>query len=92
MWLPHPRLLKPKKRRNGRANRTFSGFPNKGDKIRSGYRNPAFSGAQKRTKLLCNNSALNGPRQRGQNRKRLPYHRLVGGPKEGVFKTQPLDA
>ena len=38
----------PKRGQNCSVTPAFSGVPNKGDKIRSGYLTPAFSGAQKR--------------------------------------------
>ena len=39
----------------------FSGVPNKGDKIRSGYITHAFSGAQKWAELLRNTGVLGVP-------------------------------
>ena len=44
----------------------FSRVPNKGDKIRSGCLNLAFSGAQKRVEVLQNPCVLGGPQTRGQ--------------------------
>ena len=44
----------------------------KGDKIRSGYITPAFSGAQKWAELLHKPCVLRGPQQRGQNQKWPP--------------------
>ena len=69
----------------------FSGFPHikNGNKIRSGYLTPAFSGAQKRAQLLRNPCILGGPQQqeRGQNQKWLPYPCLLGGPQERGIAT-----
>ena len=41
--------------------------PNKGNKLRSGHPNAAFSGAQKRAEILCHPCILGGPQQRGVN-------------------------
>ena len=43
-WLPHPCPQGPKRGWKCYVTPTFSGVPNKGDKIRSGYLIPAFSG------------------------------------------------
>ena len=43
----------------------FSGVPNRGDKIRSGYITSAFSGAHKWAELLRNPCVLWGPQKRG---------------------------
>ena len=59
----------PKRGRNCYVTPAFSGIPNakRGEKIRSGYLTLAFSGAQKRAKLLRNPCILGNPqRQRGQ--------------------------
>ena len=47
-------------------NPAFSGVPIKGDKIKSGYINPAFSGAHEWAELLRNPCVLGDPHQRGQ--------------------------
>ena len=50
----------PKRGRKCFVTRAFSGVTNKGDKIRSGCLNPAFSGAQKRAEVLRNPCILGG--------------------------------
>ena len=57
----------PKRGRNGYVTPTFSGVPNKGEKIRSGCLTPAFSGAQKRAELRHDPCILGGSQQRGNN-------------------------
>ena len=79
----------PKRGRYCYVTHAFLGVPNakRGDKIkRSGYLTPAFSAAQKSTKLLCNPYILGGLQRqaRGQNKKKwLPHPGILGGPKEG---------
>ena len=68
----------------------FSGVAKQGDKIRSGCLNPAFLGAHKRAKMLCNLCILRGPQTRGQNQKWLPQPCLLGGPQEGQSAMQPV--
>ena len=80
----------PKRGRNCYVTPSFSGVPNKWDKIRSGYLTPAFLGTQKRAELLCNPWILGGPQQRGQKQKWLPHPCLPMGPQEGGIATQPL--
>ena len=79
--------LGPKRGRNCYVTSTFSGIPNakRGEKIRSGYLTPAFSGAQKRAEVLRNPCILGDPQRqaRGQNQKWLPHLCIRGGPKEG---------
>ena len=57
------------------------GVPIKGDKIKSGYVTPAFSGAQMRAEVLRNYCVLGGPYE-GQ--KWLPHPCLLGGQHEGA--------
>ena len=64
------------------ANRT-----QQGDKIRSGYLTPAFSGAHKWAELLHNPCILGGPQTRGQNQKWLPHPCLLWGPQVGGIAT-----
>ena len=59
----------PKRDRNGYLTPPFSGVPDKGGKIRSGYLTRAFVGAHKRAELLHNPYSLGGPQQGGQNQK-----------------------
>ena len=81
----------PKRGQNCYVTPTFSGIPNakRGDKIRSGYLTPAFSGAQKRAELLRNPCVLGDPQRqpRGENQKWLPHPCLLGGPKKGRIAT-----
>ena len=49
----------------------FLGFPKQGDKSRTGYLTPAFSGAQKWAELLWDACVLGGPETRGQKQKWL---------------------
>ena len=117
IWLPHPCLLGgPKEGENAtsplhsRASPTpragskiGSAPPKKGNKIRSGCLTPAFSGAQRRAKMLHLPSILGGPQRQAwgpksevhpnkgeQNQKCLPHPCLLGGPKEGGNATSPL--
>ena len=62
----------PKRGKNCYLTPAFSRVPNKGDKITSGYLNPALSWAHRRTELLRNLHTLRGSQQRGQNYKWLP--------------------
>ena len=66
----------------------FSAVPNakRGEKIRSGYLNPAFSGAQKRAELRRNPCILGGPQReaREEHQKWLHHPSLLGGHKEGA--------
>ena len=57
----------PKRGLNCYATPAFLGVPNakRGDKIRSSYLTPAFSGGQKRAEMLRNPYILEGP-QRGE--------------------------
>ena len=77
----------PKRGRNCNVTPAFSGVPNakRGEKIRIGCPNPAFSGAQTRAELLRNPCILEGPQRqaRGENHKWLPHPHLLGGPKRG---------
>ena len=79
----------PKRGRNSYVIPAFSGVPNvkRGEKIRSGYLNPAFSGAQKRAKFLRNPYILRAPQReaRGENQKWLPHLCLLGGREEGAI-------
>ena len=85
-WLPHPSLL---------------GHPKEGNKIRSGYLTPAFSGARKRAEMLrhsCHSRGSptkgskirSGPQQRGTKSEMATSPCLLGGPKEGGNATPPL--
>ena len=69
---------------------TFSGVDREGDKIRSGYPTPAFSGAKTKEELLRNRYILGDPQQRGQNQKWLPHPCLLKGPQVGRIATSPL--
>ena len=55
----------PKRGRNCGITPAFSGIPTKGNKIRSGYLTPAFSGAQKRAELRHNPCILGDTGKRG---------------------------
>ena len=57
----------------------FSEVPIKRDKIKSGYLNPAFSGAHMRVEVLRSPCVLGGPHKRGQNQKWLPHPCLLRG-------------
>ena len=50
-----------------------------GERIRSGYLNPAFSGAQKRAEVLRNPAFSGVPNKGEQNQKWLPHPCLLGG-------------
>ena len=116
-WLPHPRLLGgPKEGGNGYVTPALSGIPNakrgeqnkkwsptKGNKIKTGYLTPAFSGAQKRAEMLCYPCIHGDPQRQArgtksevvpnkgeQNQKWLPQPCLLGGPKEGGNAMSPL--
>ena len=67
--LPHPGLPEGLQEGICYINAAFSGLPNKGDNVKSGYLTPTFSGAQMRAQLLCNPYILGGPQTRGQNQK-----------------------
>ena len=87
MTTPPLPLRGPKSRRNCYVAPAFSGIPNakRGDKIRSGYLTPAFSGAQKRAELVRNPCILGDPQPqaRGENQKWLPDPCILKRPKEG---------
>ena len=72
----------------------FSGIPNtkRREKIRSGYLNPAFSGAHKWAELLLQRS-LSKPRGGGGwgvSQTRIGPGRFPGGPQGGGIATSPL--
>ena len=81
----------PKRGRDCCVTPAFSGIPNpkREEKIRSGYLTPAFSGAQKRAKLLRNPCILGDPQRqaRGENQKWLPHPCILRGRKEGGIAT-----
>ena len=65
-WLRHPCLLKgPRLGGIAPCARVFSGVPQKGDNMRSGYINPAFSEFQDWAELLRNHCVLRHPQKRG---------------------------
>ena len=61
----------------------------KGDKIRSGYLTPAFSGAQKRAQVLCNTCIVGDSQHeaRRENPKWLPHPFLLGYKEESGSAT-----
>ena len=65
----------------------FSGVPNakRGEKIRSGYLSPAFSGAQNTAESLRSPCILRGHQRqaRRENQKWLPHPCVLRVPKEG---------
>ena len=87
-WLPHPGLVRgPKEGGNAASPLHSRGFPTKGNKIRSSCLTLAFSGAQKRGKMLrhpCIRGSPNkgtkseGTQKRGQNQKCLHHPSLLG--------------
>ena len=81
----------PKRGHNCYIIPAFSRIPNakRGEKMRSGYLTPAFSGAQKRAELLRNPCILGypQPQARGENQKWLPHPCILKGPKEGGIAT-----
>ena len=63
----------------------------KGDKIRSGCLTPAFSGAEKRAKMLRHPCILGDPQTKGEKNQKWPPHPcLLGGEKEGKNATPLL--
>ena len=84
-WLPHPCLLGgPKEGGNARSPLHSRGSPTpsagskkqkrsptKGNKIRSGCLNPAFSGAQKRARLLRHPCILGDPQRQARGAKKI---------------------
>ena len=84
----------PRKWWNYYGNPAFWGVPNakRGNKIRRGYLNAAFSGGQKRAEVLRNPCILEGPQRQapGQNQKWTPHPSLLGGPQEGGIAAYPL--
>ena len=65
----------------------------RGEKIRSGYLNRAFSGAKKRAEVVRNPCMLGGPQRQapGEIRNGLP-HPCLRGPEKGGSATQPVHA
>ena len=57
--------------------------PTKGNKIRSGCLTPAFSGAQKRAKMLCHPCIIRDPQQRGTKSEVVATPPPSWGPKRG---------
>ena len=86
--------LWPKEGRNCYATCVLSGVPKakRGEKIRCGYLNGAFPGAQEKAEILCNPCILGDPQRkaRGENQKWLPQPYFLGGPKKGGILRQPL--
>ena len=78
--------LGPKRGQNCYVSPAFLGVPNakRGDKIRSEYLTPAFSGAEKRAEVLRDPCMLGDPQRQaqGENQKWLPHPCLLRGPKE----------
>ena len=72
----------------------FSGVPNTkhGQKIRSGYPGPSFSGAQKRAEWLCNPGVpgVHNAKLGGEHQNWLPHPCHLGSPKEGPIATETL--
>ena len=81
----------PKRGRKCYVTLAFSGIADakRKEKIRSGYLNPPFSGAQRRAEMLRNPCTLGDPQReaRGENQKWLPRPCLLGGPQEGRIAT-----
>ena len=71
----------------------YSGIPKtKGDKIRSWYLTPAFSGADKWTEMLRHPYILGDPQNKGgQNQKWVPHACSLRGPQVGGNATSPLN-
>ena len=64
-WLPHPCFLRsPKEGGNATSPLHSRGSTTKGNKMKSGYLTPAFSGAHKRAEMLCHPCILGHPKQR----------------------------
>ena len=69
-WVPHPCLLGgPKEGGNATSPLHSRGSPTKGNKIRSGFLMPAFSGAQKRAKCYITPTFSGLPKKGEQNQK-----------------------
>ena len=83
-WLPHPCLLGgPKEVKNATSPLHSHGSPTKGTKIRSGCLTLAFSGAQKRSKMLHHPCIVMGPQQRGPKSEVAASPLPSRGPKRG---------
>ena len=96
-WLASPLFSRgPKRGQKCYATPTFSGIPNgergeqnqkwsptKGNKIRSGYLSPAFSGAQKRAEMLRHACILGDPQHRGTYSEVATSPLPSRGPKRG---------
>ena len=83
-WLPHPCLLGgPKEVKNATSPLHSHGSPTKGTKIRSGCLTLAFSGAQKRSKMLHHPCIPMGPQQRGPKSEVAASPLPSRGPKRG---------
>ena len=83
-WPPHPCLLRgPKEGRNATSPLHSQGSPTKGNKIKSGCLNPAFSGAQKRAEMLRHPFILGGPQQRETKSEVAVSPMPSPGPKRG---------
>ena len=103
-WLLQPCLLGgPKEGENATSPQHSRVSPIKGNKIKTGYLTHAFSGAQKRAKMLCHPCIRGDPQRQArgakservpnkgeQNQKWLPQPCLLRGPKEGGNATSPL--
>ena len=70
--------------------RAFSGFPMKGNKMKSGYITPAFLGAHKWAEVPPNPCILGGPHKREQNQKCLHHPCLLGGPRLAAGGRSPF--
>ena len=71
-WLPNPYLLGgPKEGGNARSplHSRGSAMPSTGEKIRSGYLTPAFSGPPKKGEMLCHRYILGDPQCQAQRTK-----------------------
>ena len=83
-WLPHHCLLGgPKEGRNAMSPLHSRPSQTKGNKIERGYLTPAFSGAQKRAKMLCHPCILGHPKQRGTKSHVATSPLPSRGPKRG---------
>ena len=83
-WLLHLCLFEgPPSGRKCYVTPAFSRVAKQGNKVTSGYSNPAFLGAHKSAEVLHNPYILGGPQTRGPNQKWLLHPCLLWGPQVG---------